>query len=161
MPRILPISLIGVLLALATAPVAAPASALTIKDQEACWKTPTVIRVIVKNVGSSQGTITADLHNDRPEQFLKSRYKVLRVRVPARQGKTEFCVPAPGPGVFAIALYHDINANTDLDKNGLGIPTEPFGVSNNPAIFLGPPSHQEAAFEIGPDGATLEIELKD
>ena len=146
---------------LAVLAAAPPASALTIKDQEACWKTPTVIKVIVKNVGSSQGIITADLHNDRPEQFLKSRHKILRVRVPAKKGRTEFCVPAPGPGVFAIALYHDINANTDLDKNGLGIPTEPFGVSNNPTIFLGPPSHKEAAFEIGPDGTTLEIELKD
>lgn len=158
MPRIPAFSAVVLLVLLAAAP---PASALTIKDQEACWASPTVIKVIVKNVRSSQGIITADLHNDRPEQFLKSRYKILRVRVPARKGKTELCVPAPGPGVFAIALYHDVNANTDLDKNGLGIPTEPFGISNNPTIFLGPPSHEEAAFEVKPEGATLEIELKD
>ena len=57
--------------------------------------------------------------------------------------------------------YHIINTSVCCQTACLGIPTEPFGVSNNPTIFLGPPSHKEAAFEIGPGGTTLEIELKD
>ena len=35
------------------------------------------------------------------------------------------------PGTYAIAVFHDENANGKLDKNFLGIPCEGYGASNN------------------------------
>jgi uncharacterized protein (DUF2141 family) len=54
-------------------------------------------------------------------------------------------VPA---GKYAIAVYQDINKNGILDRNWLGIPSEPYGFSNNPSTLFGPPSFQKAAFEM-------------
>jgi uncharacterized protein (DUF2141 family) len=118
------------------------------------------IRVIVKNVRKAKGTITADLHGDKPAEFLKKKKKLLRVRVPARMGSVEMCLPVPGPGIFAIGLYHDVNGNRKFDKNFLGLTAEPYGVSNNPGLRLGAPKHADASFTVGPNGTTVEITLR-
>lgn len=51
-------------------------------------------------------------------------------------------------GRYAIAVYQDINKNGILDRNWLGIPSEPYGFSNNPSTLFGPPSFQKASFEM-------------
>lgn len=138
---------------------AAPASGAN-QQAAACGEQAGAIRVIVKNVRKDKGTITADLHGDKPEEFLKKKKKLLRVRVPARIGSVEMCLPVPAPGVFAIGIYHDVNGNKKFDKNFLGLPAEPYGVSNNPGLRLGAPKHEEARFTVGPDGTTVEITLR-
>lgn len=50
---------------------------------------------------------------------------------------------------FAIGAHHDRNVNEKLDKNALGMPTEPYGFSNNPKRGFGPPSYEEAAVRVG------------
>ena len=82
------------------------------------------------------------------------------MRVPASSGEVELCVAAPREGVFAIGLYHDENGNRKFDKNFLGLPAEPYGVSNDPSMVLAPPKHEDAAFTVGPEGATVVITLR-
>ena len=149
--------LLALLLGLPTS--AAPASGAG-RGTAACEEQSGAIRVVVKNVRKDKGTITADLHGDKPEEFLKKKKKLLRVRVPARIGSVEMCLPVPGPGVFAIGLYHDVNGNRKFDKNFLGLPAEPYGVSNNPGLRLGAPKHEDASFTVGPKGTTVEITLR-
>lgn len=52
------------------------------------------------------------------------------------------------PGRYAIALYQDRNGNGRLDKNMIGIPTEPYGFSNDASAPFGPPDFELAAFTI-------------
>lgn len=47
-------------------------------------------------------------------------------------------------GPLAISLFQDTNANGKLDKNGMGMPTEPYGFSNNAAGNFGPPTFEQA-----------------
>ncbi len=56
------------------------------------------------------------------------------------------------PGSYAIAVVHDENGNGDIDMNSYGMPMEGFGFSNEAQATMGPPSFDEAAFEV--DGAT-------
>lgn len=62
-------------------------------------------------------------------------------------------------GVYAIAVYQDINKNNRLDKNQLGIPLEPFGFSNNPPIGFGPPSFEQCRFEVT-GNKVVQIEMR-
>jgi uncharacterized protein (DUF2141 family) len=48
-----------------------------------------------------------------------------------------------------------------FDKGAFGLPAEPYGVSNNPRMRLGPPKIGEALFHVAPNGAEVEIDLKD
>ncbi len=56
---------------------------------------------------------------------------------------------------LAIAAHHDRNDNGKLDKNALGIPTEPYGFSNNPRGMFGPPSFEQSAI----NQSSLDVSL--
>ncbi|MBT5574281.1 MAG: DUF2141 domain-containing protein [Alphaproteobacteria bacterium] len=51
-------------------------------------------------------------------------------------------------GIYAIGVYLDVNFNNKLDKNFFGIPSEPYGFSNNAKAFLRSPSFEKASFVI-------------
>ena len=127
---------------------------------DVCSAQPRHIRVVVEDVRDQGGVITADLHDGDPDSWLVGKRKVDRERWHATPGKTEICFTVDSPGTYAIALYHDLDASGKLDKGALGIPSEPFGVSNDPTVVLSPPSHKEAAFQVPEDGVSLTITLK-
>ena len=52
------------------------------------------------------------------------------------------------PGQYAVGIFHDVNLNNKMDNNFLGLPKEQFGFSNNARALFGPPSFEEAAFEL-------------
>jgi len=61
-------------------------------------------------------------------------------------------------GIYAISVFHDENMNQKLDKNFVGVPKEGYGASNNPKKKMGPPTFEEANFQL--NGAqSLEIKL--
>ena len=49
---------------------------------------------------------------------------------------------------IAIRLFQDLDGDGELDKNAFGIPTEPFGFSNDPVIRFGPPSTKEILIDL-------------
>ena len=63
------------------------------------------------------------------------------------------------PGQYTIILFHDENGNGKLDKNALGVPTEPYGFSNNVRGFLGPPDFEEAIMEVNAGDKAVRIAL--
>ncbi|MEZ5896145.1 MAG: DUF2141 domain-containing protein [Parvularculaceae bacterium] len=129
-------------------------------EHVSCTGAPNEVRVTVSNVKQSAGLMTAELFRNEPENFLKKAGREFRVRYAALAPVTQFCVHAPAAGEFAIVVYHDENANRKFDKNGLGIPKEPFGISNDPAIKFGPPPIDKALFEVASTGASVEIRLR-
>jgi uncharacterized protein (DUF2141 family) len=164
--RVLWMAALLVLLAVnytATSALAAGASlpasvAALLQHAPPCSETGLSIRITVTNVKESRGIITADLHGDNPADFLKEI--VGRGRAAAVEGETHICIPVKKPGIYAIALYHDRNSNLLLDKNFLGIPSEPIGISNNPPFHFGPPKFKDSAFEVTEQGADLVIGLR-
>ena len=62
----------------------------------------------------------------------------------------EFIINLP-EGIYAIALFVDVNKNLKIDKNFLGIPKEQFGFSNNAMGKLSAPSFEQAKFEVRGD----------
>lgn len=63
-------------------------------------------------------------------------------------------------GQYIVYVYHDINDNEMLETNGLfGKPSEPYGFSNNPSVFFGPPKFRKCIFELKED-KEIEIILK-
>lgn len=47
-------------------------------------------------------------------------------------------------GPLALSLYQDANGNGKLDTNAMGMPTEPYGFSNNAFGQFGPPKFEQA-----------------
>ena len=61
-------------------------------------------------------------------------------------------------GTYAVAMFHDRNANGEIDKNIMGIPKESYGHSNNARGIFGPPDFDKVKFEL--DGPEKQIEIK-
>lgn len=62
-------------------------------------------------------------------------------------------------GAYGLAVFHDVNSNGKNDTNFLGIPKEPWGVSNDVRRRLGPPRWSQAQFLVRSD-TTFTIGLK-
>lgn len=61
-------------------------------------------------------------------------------------------------GPLALSLYQDANGNGKLDMNGMGMPTEPYGFSNNAAGQYGPPKFEQAVLT-PVSGTTVKVRL--
>jgi uncharacterized protein (DUF2141 family) len=143
---------VGVVLGAAFAPglsfAGEEAEVAAVSNNTPCEELPFSIALTVKGVKSDKGIITVDVHGDDPERWLKKGGRISRVRVPAVAGETKICVPLERAGTYAFALYHDRDHNLKLNKTWIGLPDEPFAVSNDAPIRLGPPSWKSASFEV-------------
>ncbi len=126
----------------------------------ACSQSPDEIVVRISNLRNDSGNVVAELYPNDPANFLKGRARIERAFQPAvGEGTVDVCLTAPQPGTYAVAVYHDENANIKFDKNWIGLPVEGYGISNNPTFFLGPPAFDEAKFEAlaGPTVILVEV----
>lgn len=104
------------------------------------------IKVVVKGISQYTGTIRLSLDNSAVtfSGDVNPDFRVGEVSADAPQVSCEFnLVPY---GSYAIKLFHDANANSKLDTNLLGMPTESYGISNNARAMFGLPSFSQASF---------------
>lgn len=118
------------------------------------------LRVSVSGMRSVKGNVTITIYPDDSAHFLDGKYKVARQQLPVMLPVTSACFILPAPGVYAVALFHDENANGHLDTNALGIPTEGYGFSNNPTLYFGPPDLGRVRFTLHPGGNAVEVRMK-
>ena len=85
---------------------------------------------------------------------------VANLREPVHGDVVTLTLTVPNPGRYGIRLFHDVDGNGELNANIMGIPTEPFGFSNNAPPRFGPPSFEAAAFDIDQKGAAQTISLQ-
>ena len=64
------------------------------------------------------------------------------------------------PGEYAVMAYHDRNGNGRLDTLPVGLPTEPYGFSNEARGVFGPPSWKAARFRLPDAGVRQVIRLR-
>lgn len=73
----------------------------------------------------------------------------------ATGGSVRLSLTAPAAGRYGFAIYQDINRDGRLNRNIIGLPTEPVAFSNNAVIRFGPPSFQDAAVDISANSETV------
>jgi uncharacterized protein (DUF2141 family) len=147
------------LLATALAWLAAGSAVAT--QAQTCHGTPSNVRLLVdvEGVRSNHGFVVANLYGPDKRRFLEEHGWLAVWRDPARPGTDTMCLYLPAPGSYALVMFHDANANGDLDQGPFGIPIEGYGFSNNVRPFLMAPSLKSASFYAGPGDTRLQIRL--
>ena len=120
----------------------------------------TWLNVVVDGVRNSNGLVAVTLYADDPSKFLVKRGSLYVGRVDAQSGTTRACIFVPRTGVYALALYHDENANRSFDRTGIGFPAEGFGFSNNPATLAGLPTFKSVRLNVPQSGLTTRVHMK-
>jgi len=64
------------------------------------------------------------------------------------------------PGDYGASVLHDENGNNDMDKNIIGIPSEGYGVTNNPKPRFRGATFKESIFNLPKEGAELTISMQ-
>lgn len=118
------------------------------------------VHVHIHGIRNAHGTVKAVLYGPDPKDFLVKGKKTDKEREPAREGTMTLCVAAQDVGYYAVVIYHDENNNHKFDRNWIGLPTEGFGVSNDPSLFLAAPNFEESKFEVTGDITHISIEMK-
>jgi uncharacterized protein (DUF2141 family) len=121
---------------------------------------PLRLYVNVENVHSSSGLVAVTLYADDSSRFLARRGSLYVGRVPAHAGTTRVCLFLPGPGVWALAVYHDEDGNRHFNRSGIGLPAEGYGFSNNAPAFLGLPSFSRVRMAVPRDRMGTTIRLR-
>jgi uncharacterized protein (DUF2141 family) len=118
------------------------------------------LNVKIEGVRSAKGLIALTLYADNSSQFLAKGGALHVARVDAKAGTTRACLFVPETGVYALAVYHDENANQKFDRSGIGLPAEGYGFTNNPSTVAGLPSFRAVRLNVPEAGLTTQIKLK-
>lgn len=127
-----------------------------------CDGRPSATRLIVHVAGmrAAVGEVAITVYPDDPRRFLAHKGKLLRVRTPTHLPVTTACFWLPQPAAYAIAIYHDANADHDFNRTLTGLPSEGFGFSNNPSTRFGLPPFKAVRFNAGPGETTVHVTLR-
>jgi outer membrane protein len=101
------------------------------------------------------GVLVFQVYDDA-NAFADFRDPISEVRYPVQSSGSYVIADVP-EGDVAVLVYLDENSNRALDKNFIGIPKEPLGLSNNYRP-KGPPSFQRASFPIA-SGETVVLDI--
>jgi uncharacterized protein (DUF2141 family) len=108
------------------------------------------LRVIATNVQSDEGQVIVWVY-DNKDDWLSDRYRTFKSMKVAgnRVGNSvtlELLLP---PGDYALSVFQDVDNDTKLKSNFIGLPKEPAALSNNLRPKFGPPRYKDAVFTIG------------
>ncbi|THV61043.1 DUF2141 domain-containing protein [Flagellimonas alvinocaridis] len=108
------------------------------------------ISVHIKNVDSTKGHVNVAVYNS-DDSFLSFDEVLKTETVPAHEGVVSLEIQDLPMGEYALAVFHDENANGKLDTNWLGIPKEKVAFSKAKMKAFGPPKYKECAFKVTSD----------
>lgn len=100
------------------------------------------VRLVIAGVRAQRGSVKVAIFTIE-DAFPNPSRASRTFELAATQATMETRLPMSG--CFAIGVYQDLNADGELNRNRLGIPTEPFAFSNNAMGQRGPPSFEQAA----------------
>jgi uncharacterized protein (DUF2141 family) len=103
------------------------------------------------------GKIYVSFCTDAKQWSANGQYR-FQFENPAK-GTNQYAIPALPEGVYAIAIFQDLNGNGRLDNNMFGVPKEPFAFSNNVKPKLSAPSFSDCAFELKGSNPVITITL--
>lgn len=136
--------------------VAAPATA------EECAGQPSAVKLAVQVVGlrDGKGQVAVTVYPDDPRRFLAKKGKLARMRVPTVHPQTRACFWLAGPGVYAVAVYHDADGDTDFDRNAIGAPVEGFGFSNDAPTRFSVPAFEDTRFRVKAGDNLIRVRMR-
>jgi uncharacterized protein (DUF2141 family) len=116
------------------------------------------MEIELSNLQPGKGQIMVAIFN-KPQGFLNLDAAVFKQGFPVSSTNwMKLQLPIEASGYYAISCFQDLNNNGILDKNLLGIPTEPYAFSQNARPKFRAPSWEEAQFYY--NGQSIQLKLE-
>ncbi|WP_293897791.1 DUF2141 domain-containing protein [Phenylobacterium sp.] len=116
------------------------------------------LTVRVNGIRAAKGEVAITVYPDDKRRFLAPKSKLARVRIPA-VASVHACFWVQ-PGYYAVAIYHDANADHNFNRTLMGLPAEGFGFSNDPETKVGLPPFSAVRFKVSSEDTTIAIQTR-
>ncbi len=113
----------------------------------------------VDNINSAVGYIWIGIYDSEQNYLIKEKGIIEGYQV-SRTGKMTLDIHSLPFGSYAIALFHDENGNGKMDRNFIGIPSEPYAFSKKEKSKWRIPRFKEIQFDFSQSGQKLSTKLK-
>ncbi|MBT1075647.1 DUF2141 domain-containing protein [Geobacter grbiciae] len=114
--------------------------------------------VTVTGFRGIKGTLYVTVWRDEAHFLTDLRHAAARRVLPVSGPEMTVAVDGLSRGVYAVTAFQDENGNGELDRNFIGMPKEPAGVSNDARGVMGPPKFRDAAVAL--NGASRNMTLR-
>lgn len=115
------------------------------------------LTVTITDIREAKGTLLVAVMNSDAAWNNQAK-PVAAKKIEAAKGEVSLKFSDLPPGTYAVQVMHDENGNNQLDSNFLGIPSEGYGFSNNPAVMRRA-NFDEARFELT-ENAAITVRLR-
>lgn len=103
------------------------------------------LTITLTDLKSPTAPVIFSVYED-PETYLKPKAQLKTYRFVPKGNTLKMKLTDLEYGTYAIAFYQDMNDSGELDKNGLGIPKEPYAFTNDIRPKLKAPSFDDCKF---------------
>ncbi|MBR7800843.1 DUF2141 domain-containing protein [Undibacterium fentianense] len=117
------------------------------------WAADLTVEVI--GISQAKGDIQIAIFDQQNQWLRKAKASKKLI---ASEGKVQIVFENLADGEYGLSAFHDLNSDGKLDTNVIGIPTEPYGFSNDAVGNFGPPSFTDAKIKI--EGAHKLISIR-
>jgi uncharacterized protein (DUF2141 family) len=115
------------------------------------------LTVTVKGVKNAAGSVLGAVYDEAG--FMQQPKAKAVGKAKAQAGAVVLVFHGVPAGRYAVAVFHDANGDGQLNRNGLGVPTEGYGFSNDAQGAGGPPKFGQAAFSFDGGAKALSVDL--
>lgn len=106
------------------------------------------LEIVITNTKDNQGVVQILLFKDK-EGFPDTPDKAFKsLSLPIENNEAKITLSELPDGRYAISAFHDSDGDGKMRTRMFGIPKDRYGFSNNARGKLGPPSFEDAAFEV-------------
>ncbi len=116
------------------------------------------LQISVDNIKAAEGMIWVGLYRTEEDFLIKEKAILVGVHV-EQEGQMTIRMPALVYGEYAMAIFHDLNNNGEMDRNLVGIPSEPFAFSQKLKSKFKIPKFDDVKFTFEQDQQVLTTKL--
>lgn len=112
------------------------------------------LTVQVSNIKEKKGKMIVSIFNNLND-YLKEGKEYCKKIIVVKDSIINYTFKKLPKGVYAVALYHDVNEDGKCNKSLIGIPKEGFGFSKNKKPFIGAPSFDDVKIDLSQDRSII------
>jgi len=105
------------------------------------------LSVTLQGLKGTGGTVIVGLFTSEKD-FPERKANVMEQNLPVQAGSMALRFEGLAAGTYAVAVFHDKNADGVLNTDFWGIPEEAYGFSRNVDSSFGPPDFSDAALNV-------------
>jgi uncharacterized protein (DUF2141 family) len=115
--------------------------------------------VSVSNIAQSGGELRIVVYNSASTFLNPKGYAYLRTVPITNQTTAQVTFERLPYGYYAVTMYHDLNSNHNMDKSALGVPEEPYALSNNVNVKWRRPTFDETKIQLAEPSKNIALRL--